>query len=201
MLHRSGQEDCAYSIASSPAPEKSTIELHMQCYTNSKTASNVIHYLEQHEYIEVTAPLGLCSLNAENMPKASLVFIGAATGFSQMKSLIEFTFTTGREYPNFFYWGAKQPQGFYMSHLPVQWANEKQIEYHPVISGNQGDGEWEGRFGLLYEAVLEDCDKFCGAHFYIGGSPNMVYATVDALVAEGFSERVMHSDVFEYAPR
>jgi len=202
MLHRQGLPESAYSIASPPCTERETIELHVQSYPGSARSIELIRFLKTASVVTVTLPFGQCTLSSSNTPASPLVFIAAATGFSQIKSLIEYSSLVCHHHPRYFYWGAKQPQGFYMGHLPVQWASEEQcFEYHPVISGDKDEGVWNGRFGLLYEAVLEDCKKFSSAHFYIGGSPTMVYATIDALVAEGFSENVMHSDVFEYAPR
>ena len=201
MLHRQNLPDFAYSIASSPIPTTDTLELHIQCYVGSQTSGEIVRFFEENTQVEVTLPLGECYLDQADMPDAPMVFIAASTGFSQIKSMIEFYMTTHHSYPCFFYWGARQPDGFYMPHLPMQWAKAASMEYHPVVSGLQGDGEWGGRFGLLYEAVLEDRAQFTNAHFYIGGSPTMVYATVDALVAAGFSESKMHSDAFDYAPR
>ncbi len=201
MLHCEEGEDSAYSIASSPIPASESIELHIQSNQNSNIAVRVINFLKQEKKITVTLPLGNCFINQESLPDTPLVFIAATTGFSQMKSYIEFTREISFTKPQYLYWGVRQSQGFYMPNLPYCWAKENLIEYHPIVSEAHEDDNWEGRFGLLYEAVLQDKHLFSDAHFFIGGSPAMVYNTVDALVASGFSESVMHSDVFDYAPR
>ncbi|MCY1188450.1 hypothetical protein D9M73_295610 [compost metagenome] len=60
---------------------------------------------------------------------------------------------------------------------------------------------WEGRCGLLHEAICEDMQDLAGIHVYASGSPNMVYATLDALVEAGMDAHQMRADVFAYAPR
>jgi CDP-4-dehydro-6-deoxyglucose reductase len=60
---------------------------------------------------------------------------------------------------------------------------------------------WKGRCGLLHEAVCEDFPDLKALHVYASGSPAMVYATLDALVAAGMDAHQMRADVFAYAPR
>ena len=60
---------------------------------------------------------------------------------------------------------------------------------------------WEGRCGLLHEAVCEDIRDLKGVHVYASGSPAMIYGTLDALVDAGMDAHQMRADVFAYAPR
>lgn len=69
---------------------------------------------------------------------------------------------------------------------------------HRVVSDLCG---WEGRCGLLHEAVREDFADLSSLHVYASGSPAMVYATLDALVEAGMDAHQMRADVFAYAPR
>ncbi|MNG24791.1 CDP-6-deoxy-delta-3,4-glucoseen reductase [compost metagenome] len=54
---------------------------------------------------------------------------------------------------------------------------------------------------MLHEAVCEDLNDLAGVHVYASGSPNMIYATLDALVEAGMDAHQMRADVFAYAPR
>ncbi|MTI13236.1 CDP-6-deoxy-delta-3,4-glucoseen reductase [Sansalvadorimonas verongulae] len=189
---------CAYSIASA-ATDGRTLELHIQCVPGHERAREVIIHLESAETVTVRLPNGDCHLG--ECPDAPLVLIAAGTGFAQMKAMVEHSFLTEHKHPVHLYWGARQPSGFYMPSLPIYWASEKGVNYHPVVSEPDVAGDWNGRHGLLYKAVLDDKEQLKGAHFYISGSPDMVYATVDALVEAGFPEESFHSDVFAYCPR
>ena len=193
---------CAYSIGSAQdagSQEPASLELHIQRIPGHKRAREVIDHLKTAPEILVNIPKGNCHLG--DCPDTALVFIAAGTGFSQMKSMIEQTIASGHPHPVSLYWGVRHSSGFYMPSLPVYWASEKGVKYHPVVSDPEGDSDWHGRYGLLYQAVLDDKQSLPGAHFYISGSPDMVYSTLDELVAAGFPKEHIHSDVFDYCPR
>ncbi len=189
---------CAYSIASA-ATDGLSLELHIQCLPDHERAREVIDYLQSAESVTINLPKGNCFISG--CSDTPLVFIAAGTGFAQMKAMIEHSLLSDCPYPIHLYWGVRNPSGLYMPSLPIQWASEKGICYHPVVSESDIGSDWEGRHGLLYEAVLEDIGELMAAHFYICGSPDMVYGTLDALVAAGIPEAHAHSDVFDYCPR
>ena len=90
----------------------------------------------------------------------------------------------------------------YLRNLPLQWASEHtNVHFEAVVSEPESSLGWEGRTGLLPEAIIEDFDSFDDVEIFTSGSPAMVYALLDACEEKGFSEERMHSDVFAYAPR
>lgn len=192
-----GGEACAFSIASPPAPMQKELELHIQKLPSSANSIKLFNELEQGS-VSIRMPKGQCFL--ESIPDKPLVFIAASTGFAQMKSMIELSLKKPGHKDIYLYWGSRSPVGFYMPNLPVHWASS-QFHYHPVVSDALDEDGWKGRKGLLLEAVIDDKDIIVGSEIYISGSPQMVYATFDALVAENFKAEYIHSDVFEYAPR
>ncbi|MGB1272395.1 MAG: 2', 3'-cyclic nucleotide 2'-phosphodiesterase, partial [Endozoicomonas sp.] len=161
---------------------------------------NSITLFEELEkgWVSVRMAKGLCHLGT--LPDKPLVFVAAGTGFAQMKSMIEHCFHQNHPHAMHLYWGARSPEGFYLPCLPVHWSSS-QFHYHPVVSEVSDEGIWEGRQGLLFEAILADKEQLKDCEIYISGSPQMVYATIDALVRENFKDKNIHSDVFEYAPR
>ncbi len=195
---------CAYSIASA-ATDGFSLELHIQCFPGHERAQQVIEHLQQalQQGSEITINIAKGDCYISTCPLQPVVLLAAGTGFAQMKAIIEETFQNGCQQPVHLYWGARTPAGFYMPSLPVYWASEKGVHYHPVVSeyDTSTASDWEGRHGLLYKAVLEDIDQLMDAQFYISGSPEMVYATFDAFVAAGIAETQIHSDVFAYCPR
>ncbi len=189
---------CAFSIASSPA-SLPDIELHIHYLLEKPALVALFDLLRNQKQIMVRLPMGECHLKA--LPDAPLLFVAAGTGFAQMKGMIEHVLEFSHPHDIHFYWGARRPDGLYLSELPEQWSTENQLTYHPVISEADASDDWAGRAGLLYEAVLADELNKSDTHVYLSGSPQMVYATVDALVDAGFKSENMHSDVFAYAPR
>ncbi|MBA4291065.1 MAG: CDP-6-deoxy-delta-3,4-glucoseen reductase, partial [Pseudomonas sp.] len=80
----------------------------------------------------------------------------------------------------------------------AQWQQVPNLFLHQVVSEAGG---WQGRYGLLHEAVREDFADLKALHVYASGSPAMIYATLDALVEAGMDAHQMRADVFAYAPR
>ena len=187
----------AFSIASPPYQKE--LELHIQKVPASSI--QLFNELERGD-VRVRMPKGRCYLpeGAQRAINKPLVFIAASTGFSQMKSMIESTLAAPDHPDIYLYWGASSPEGFYLPNLPIHWASPS-FHYHPVVSGPMEKDGWQGRQGLLFEAVIDDKDCFTNGEIFISGSPQMVYATFDALLARNFKAEQIHSDVFEYAPR
>ena len=197
LIHLPNGDSCAFSIASPPKPEQKKLELHIQKLPNHENSTLLFKQLEQR-FIDVSIPNGFCHLN--NIPDRPLLFVAAGTGFAQMQSMIEYARGINHPHDIYFYWGARSPTDYYLPNLPVQWTTQG-IHYHPVVSEASSEENWNGRYGLLYEALIADKAHLNNCEIYISGSPTMVYATVDAIAREGFNAENIHSDVFEYAPR
>jgi CDP-4-dehydro-6-deoxyglucose reductase len=117
---------------------------------------------------------------------------------AQMHSLIEHCRAQGFKHPVHLYWGVRRPEDFYLIEHWEQWKQLPNLFLHRVVSDLCG---WEGRCGMLHEAVCEDIADLSGVYVYASGSPAMIYATLDALVAAGMDAHQMRADVFAYAPR
>ena len=132
------------------------------------------------------------------LPEGPLVLIAAGTGMAQMHSLIEHCRAQGFAHPVHLYWGVRRPEDFYALPHWDEWKGLANLHLHKVVSDLCG---WQGRCGLLHEAVCEDFPGLGSLTVYASGSPAMVYATLDALVAAGMDAHQMRADVFAYAPR
>ena len=197
LLHLENGESSAFSIATPPSPKQKKLELHIQKIPDRDNSSLLFQQLKTGE-IEASVGHGRCHL--KKLPDKPLLFIAAGTGFAQMKSMIEYCQQQKHPRDLYFYWGAREPGNYYLPNLPVQWSATG-VHYHPIVSEAGADENWNGRYGLLYEAIIADKEHLESCETYISGSPTMVYATVDAIVSKGFRMDNIHSDVFEYAPR
>ena len=126
------------------------------------------------------------------------MLIAAGTGLAQMHSLVAHSLAQGWTQPIHLYWGVRQATDFYALPALAAWQASGQVRVHQVVSD---DPAWAGRQGLLHEAVCADFADFRGLQVYASGSPGMVYATLDALLAAGMQREQMQADVFDYAPR
>jgi CDP-4-dehydro-6-deoxyglucose reductase, E3 len=193
MLERENGEKSAFSLASAPHAGRD-LELHVLVREDS--ARRLIEQLQRNAMIRVEMPFGDTHLS--QLPDGPLVLIAAGTGMAQMHSLIEHCREKGFPHPVHLYWGVRRPEDFYTLEEWDAWQSIPNLHLHKVVSDLCG---WEGRCGLLHEAVCEDIHDLSAVYVYASGSPAMVYGTLDALVAAGMDAHQMRADVFAYSPR
>ena len=71
----------------------------------------------------------------------------------------------------------------------------------PVLSDPAAEDAWEGRTGLVHEAILADYPDLAGHRIYACGSVKMVEAAQPAFAKQGLSPDDCFSDAFKLAPR
>ncbi len=193
LLQRPDGEMAAFSLASAPHAGRE-LELHILAREDSSIA--LLEQLRSTGIARVQMPYG--DTHLADLPNGPLVLIAAGTGMGQMHSLIEHCRAAGFAHPVHLYWGARRPEDFYELPHWAEWQQLDNLHLHQVVSDQCG---WQGRCGLLHEAVREDFPNLKSLHVYASGSPAMVYATLDALVEAGMDAHQMRADVFAYAPR
>ena len=67
-----------------------------------------------------------------------------------------------------------------------------------VLSSSKAEDNWQGRTGLVHEAILEDYPDLSAHEVYAAGRPEMVYAAKDAFKAAGLTQENYISDAFEF---
>lgn len=182
-----------FSIASAPQqlPE---LELHVQARDNAVVG--LLQQLREQPLARVKFPQGEVKLDLHD-PRP-LLLIAAGTGLAQMHSIMEACRLQDSQVPIHLYWGARTEDDFYRVAAADSWRKMPNVCMHKIVSE---DADWHGRSGLLYEAVCHDLPDLSGYRVFVSGSPNMVYATLDALVAAGLDEAQVQADAFSYAPR
>ncbi len=193
MIERAGSEPAAFSLASAPHCGR---ELELHILGREASSLELLAQLQRDGLARIQLPFG--DTHLAELPEGPLVLIAAGTGMAQMHSLIEHCRAAGFKYPVHLYWGARRPDDFYELPHWAEWQQLDNLHLHQVVSDQCG---WQGRCGLLHEAVREDFPNLKALHVYASGSPAMVYATLDALVEAGMDAHQMRADVFAYAPR
>jgi NAD(P)H-flavin reductase len=90
----------------------------------------------------------------------------------------------------------------YLRELPERWAKEHpNFRFVPVLSEPAPEDHWEGRTGLVHEAILADYPDLAGHRIYACGSVKMVEAAQPAFAKHGLSSDDCFSDAFKLAPR
>jgi len=193
-IERDNGQSSAFSIASMPDCGR---ELELHILAREPSAQNLLAQLQQKRIARIELPFGNAHL--AKLPDRPLLLIAAGTGMAQMQSLLGHCLAHGFSHPIYLYWGARQAADFY--HLP-HWDDWQQAENIHLCQVVSEDSNWQGRRGLLHQAVCEDLGgQLKKLQTHISGSPDMVYATCDALMAAGMAQSQLHADVFSYAPR
>ena len=195
-------KQASFSIASAPDMGRD-VELHIRHIPESEMSSAVVDHVMNNASVEVEMPHGDCFVKATEMKDdTTLILAAASTGFAQVKSMVEHLLANQHHNPIHIYWGVRSAEDFYLDDLPEQWAREHtHVQMTRVVSEPDTSPDWQGRTGLLPEAVLEDFSSFENTLMVGAGSPGMVYALQDACEVEGLKPEQLISDVFAYAPR
>lgn len=201
LLELESGEKPAFSLASSPVnwPQ---LELHVRVMAGNGLSGRVVERMQEGGSISLHVAAGDAVWQAPLDAEIPLIMLAASTGFSQAKSLVETALAEAVANPIYIYWGAREAADLYWSGLPELWASQHaNVHFIPVVSDGLDSDDWQGRTGLVHEAVLADKHDLSRALVWACGSPGMVYAAFDAFTLEGLHKAQIFSDVFAYAPR
>jgi NAD(P)H-flavin reductase len=183
----------AFSFANAPH-DNAMIELHVRLIAGGRFTTHVFTRMQVGDTLRVEAPLGRFTLHAGDRP---ILFVAGATGFAPIKSIIEDAFHRGIARPMRLYWGVRDPDDLYMRELLERWRREHpQFSYVTVLSEPAAAPAWDGRTGLVHEAILEDYPDLHGHELYVCGSVQMVDAAVPAFIAQGLGAEACYTDAF-----
>jgi NAD(P)H-flavin reductase/ferredoxin len=183
----------AFSFAN-PPHDDAQIELHVRRIPGGRFTGHVFDGLRTGDTLRIEGPLGSFRLAASERP---IFFVAGATGFAPVKSIVEDAFARGIARPMRLYWGVRRLRDLYMLPLAEQWQRDHpQFRVIPVLSEAQPEDRWQGRTGLVHQAMLDDAPDLAGVEVYVCGSVRMVDAAVPALLAHGLAEQACFSDAF-----
>jgi NAD(P)H-flavin reductase len=178
-----------------PSATTNRIPLHVRLVPGGRFSTRVFETMRVGERLRVEGPLGEFMLHEPT--DKPLIFVAGATGFAPVKSLLEQAFRLGIRRPLHLYWGVRQRRDFYLAELPERWAREHpNFHYVPVLSDPGPDDGWQGRTGLVHEAILADFPDLAGCAIYACGSVQMIQTAKPAFVAQGLPEDFCFSDAF-----
>ena len=183
----------ALSFATPPA-ESSLVELHVRLLPGGRFTTHVFNAMKVGDAVHFEGPLGASAITDGVKP---MIFVAGATGFAPVKSMLEYAFASGFKRPLLLYWGVRSKRDLYLPDLPRQWEQEHpNFRYVPVLSEPAPSDHWDGRTGLVHEAILADFPNLSGHEIYACGSMKMVEAARPAFIAHGLSEQSCFSDAF-----
>jgi NAD(P)H-flavin reductase len=184
----------SYSFTA-PSGTTDRIELHVRRMPGGRFTTQVFESMKVGDRLSFEGPLGEFVLREPS--ERPLIFVAGATGFAPVKSLLEQAFRMGITRPLHLYWGVRKRRDLYLAELPERWAHEHaNFHFVPVLSEPGPDDAWNGRTGLVHEAIVADFPDLSGCVVYACGSVKMVETARPAFVARGLDEDYCYSDAF-----
>lgn len=183
----------AYSIATPPAPDGvGEVELHIRRVAGgAATDGYVFAGLRVGDTVRLRAPYGRFVLHPnDGLP---MLFIAGGTGLAPIIAIVRAAIATGLDVPMVLYHGARTRAELYEHEtLRALAAAHPRLDYRPVLS----DESWEGRTGLVTEAVERDYERLRGWAAYVCGPPVMVEAAVGLLTRLRVPGRLIYREDF-----
>ena len=189
----------SFSLANAPHDDE-LLQLHVRNYRGGTFAEHVFSRMKERDILRFEGPLGTFFLREDS--DKPIVFVASGTGFAPVKSILEHVFhinnTRGSARKMVLYWGNRTKADLYMANLADNWQREHDnFTFIPVLSEALPSDNWNGRTGLVHQAVLQDFSDLSGHQVYACGAPAMVEAAhMDFTSLRGLPEEEFLSDAF-----
>ena len=192
------QKPRSFSLANAPHSDE-CLELHIRHIAGGMFTRHVFSEMKERDILRFRGPLGTFFLREDS--DKPIILLASGTGFAPIKSIIEHALHIGLKRPINFYWGAHKLADLYMLEKARRWAISG-VKFTPVLSEPLPGDNWQGRTGLVHQAVLEDFSDLSGYEVYACGAPMMVEAAHREYTAQrGLPEDAFFSDMFTFAPK
>ena len=184
----------SFSIANAPH-DGGHLELHVRRIDGGRFTAHVFEAMKEKEILRFEGPHGSFWLREDSA--RPIVMVAGGTGFAPIKGIIEHAIQIGLARPITLYWGARTRDGLYLDALARSWeAALPGFRYLPVLS----DEAWDGRQGLVHQAVVDDFADLSGYEAYVCGAPAMVDAARESFSTQrGLPADAFFADAFTFA--
>jgi CDP-4-dehydro-6-deoxyglucose reductase len=196
----SGGRRRSFSIASAPA-DGPMLEVHVRKASKSGFTAQLFETMQAGTLLRIEGPLGQFWFRGES-PRPALM-VGGGTGYAPLRAMLRQLLATADHRPITLYWGGRERGDLYEHDWLLNVAAVRRgFDYRPVLSGEiDALGGWEGRRGLVHEAVLAELgDDLAGYDVYASGPPAMVEAIRSAFLERGLPRGQLFFDSFDWAP-
>ncbi len=196
FLLKDGQRR-AFSLANAPHDDE-LLELHLRHVPGGQFTDHVFTQMQEKAILRLEGPFGSFYLREES--EKPIIFVAGGTGFAPIKGMIEHLLHVGSKRKMLLYWGARALKDLYLPALPQTWrdANEH-LSFIPVLSEPLSSDTWQGRTGLVHQAVLDDLGDLSAYQVYCCGAPIMVDTVRTSFHAAGLPADEFFADAFTYA--
>jgi aquacobalamin reductase/NAD(P)H-flavin reductase len=197
----SDEDKRPFSIASSPNNE--LIELQIGAFVADSYPMQVIDHIksaqENNMPVTIEIPLGNAQLRVES--ERPLLLLAGGTGFSYIKSMFEYLSEQNSQRHIMVYWGLRELDAAYeLEETATVIAKLPNANFIPVIENidENSSTKWQGKTGLVHQAVMEDIVSLESYDVYLAGRFEMVGVIRNDFVEHGALLEHMYADAFAY---
>ena len=191
----------AFSIANAPH-DSEFLQLHIRVIPGGVFSAYVANEMQEKAILRLEAPFGNFFLREDSTKP--IIFVAGGTGFAPVKGIIEHILHNNIKRDITLYRGARVADDLYMHELCEKWAEFiPHLTYIPVLSESVASDNWQGRTGLVHQAVLDDAisqNRDLSAYqAYVCGAPGMCEVAHTSFVQQGLLLDDFFSDAFTFA--
>ena len=184
----------SYSMANAPH-HATSLELHLRHMPGGLFTDHVFGtgatQMKEREILRLEGPFGSFFLREDS--DLPIIMVASGTGFAPIKAMVEHMIENRIQRPVTLYWGGRRPRDLYMMELASGWSQSvADFKFVPVVSDAQPEDDWQGRTGLVHQAVMQDFPNMAGYQVYACGAPIVVdsarrdFTSLCGLAAEAF---------------
>jgi len=184
----------AYSISSDPA-DKKAIEMIIRLVPGGICTTYCFEYLKVGDEVKFNGPYGDFGLSDSDAP---IVFIAGGSGMAPIKCILHHMKNTGNKRKATFYFGANVVNELFLIDLMRDFESELgDFTFVPVVALPAKDESWDGRQGLVTEAVQRNLKNASQCEAYLCGSAGLIDAAIEVLTELGVRQEAIFYDKFE----
>jgi CDP-4-dehydro-6-deoxyglucose reductase len=185
----------SFSMANAPHDD-ALLQLHVRKTPGGAFSRYVFEEMKERAILRFEGPLGTFYLREDS--DKPFIFVAGGTGFAPVKAQIEHLLHHGEDRPIVLYWGVRAARDLYLDALPRAWQQaHDNVSYIPVLSEPEPAEGWQGRTGLVHQAVLDDFADLSGYQVYACGAAGMTDVARATFVEQrGLPEDAFYCDAF-----
>jgi aquacobalamin reductase/NAD(P)H-flavin reductase len=195
----SDEDKRPFSIASSPNSD--LIELQIGAFVADSYPMQVLDRIkssqDDNKSVTIEVPLGNAQLRTAS--ERPLLLLAGGTGFSYIKSMFEYLAEQNSQRHIMVYWGLRELEAAYeLEETTAIIAKLSHANFIPVIENVTENNVWQGKTGLVHQAVMHDIISLEPYDIYIAGRFEMVGAIRSDFVEHGALLEHMYADAFAF---
>lgn len=190
-----GEKDARpFSIANAPR-EDHTLDLHIGTGPENNYTSEVLQLMDDKGEVTIDGGHGEAFLQEQNIMPT--ILLAGGTGFSYTLSILQRRLESKAKEPIFLYWGTQQIQDIYaydyLMELQEQYPH---FRFIPVVE--KTNGIWQGKSGLVHEAVMADFVSLEPYQVYIAGRFEMAGVAREDFHTQGLLLENLYGDAYQF---